>query len=95
MPYLLTMLFLFLGAGPHFNPKGLTHGAPGDEVRHAGDLGNILAGEDGEWQRHDSGVRLYLDYHMFLLPRGMIYLFQPSQMGLLGLGLVVCRCGRG
>ena len=39
-------------AGPHFNPKGLTHGAPGDEVRHAGDLGNILAGADGEQQGH-------------------------------------------
>ncbi|KAL8101689.1 hypothetical protein AgCh_033542 [Apium graveolens] len=24
--------------GPHFNPEGLTHGAPEDEVRHAGDL---------------------------------------------------------
>lgn len=28
-------------AGPHFNPFGQTHGAPGAAVRHAGDLGNI------------------------------------------------------
>ncbi|KAL0369601.1 UNVERIFIED_CONTAM: Superoxide dismutase [Cu-Zn], chloroplastic [Sesamum angustifolium] len=27
--------------------NGLTHGAPGDEVRHAGDLGNIVANADG------------------------------------------------
>jgi len=27
--------------GPHFNPNGQKHGAPSDEVRHAGDLGNI------------------------------------------------------
>ncbi|KAI8524147.1 hypothetical protein RHMOL_Rhmol13G0127200 [Rhododendron molle] len=33
--------------GAHFNPNNLTHGAPGDEIRHAGDLGNIVANADG------------------------------------------------
>lgn len=31
----------------HFNPLELSHGAPEDETRHVGDLGNIVADSAG------------------------------------------------
>ncbi|KAI8896750.1 cytosolic superoxide dismutase, partial [Globomyces pollinis-pini] len=34
-------------AGLHFNPKNVTHGAPTDEIRHYGDLGNMKSNADG------------------------------------------------
>lgn len=40
-------------AGGHFNPTQMSHGSPTDEMRHSGDLGNIVADEKGmamlEW----------------------------------------------
>ena len=35
-------------AGGHFNPDDKKHGAPDGSERHIGDLGNLVAGEDGK-----------------------------------------------
>lgn len=35
-------------AGGHYNPTGHPHAGPEDDMRHAGDLGNLVANGDGE-----------------------------------------------
>jgi len=37
-------------AGGHYNPENKSHGAPGDAVRHVGDLGNIKIDAKGNSQ---------------------------------------------
>ena len=68
-------------AGPHWNPEGVTHGGPGDEVRHHGDLGNIVAGEDGKatFRHNDDKLMLYGEHS--IIGRSMVCHADPDDLG--------------
>lgn len=61
-----------MSTGPHFNPAGKTHGAPTDEERHAGDLGNITANADGVALVDLSDVQIPLDGPNSILGRAVV-----------------------
>jgi Cu-Zn family superoxide dismutase len=52
----------FLSAGPHFNPTNTKHGLNNPEGPHAGDLPNLVVGEDG------SAVYEYITDRVMLTP---------------------------
>lgn len=59
-------------AGGHFNPTNTAHGAPSDEIRHVGDLGNISANSDGVAHFDFVDTRISLSGEANILGRGVI-----------------------
>lgn len=64
----------------HFNPHGNDHGGPHDATRHAGDLGNLVANDQGEAKLD------YVDKHLSFtgpdsfIGRGIIVHADPDDL---------------
>ena len=66
--------------GGHYNPTDSEHGGPDSDVRHVGDLGNLVADENGKavYRRVDSMVKLG-GYHS-VIGRGLIVHSGPDDL---------------
>ncbi|KAH7571699.1 hypothetical protein JRO89_XS04G0121100 [Xanthoceras sorbifolium] len=67
--------------GPHFNPLKKNHGAPSDNERHAGDLGNIVAGPDGVAVVSISDRQIPLSGQHSILGRAVVVHADPDDLG--------------
>jgi superoxide dismutase, Cu-Zn family len=67
-------------AGDHFDPAGHDHGAPGDEVRHVGDLGNLEANAQGiaHYDRVDKHLALSGEHS--IIGRGLVVHADPDDL---------------
>jgi Cu-Zn family superoxide dismutase len=70
-----------LSTGPHFNPNNKEHGAPEDTIRHAGDLGNITAGEDGVAEVSLKDLQIPLTGVNSIIGRAVVVHADPDDLG--------------
>ncbi|XP_063949533.1 superoxide dismutase [Cu-Zn] 2 isoform X2 [Daucus carota subsp. sativus] len=68
-----------ISTGPHFNPLKKNHGAPTDDERHAGDLGNVVANQDGIAEVSITDTRLSGQYS--ILGRAVVVHADPDDLG--------------
>ncbi|KAK1293515.1 Superoxide dismutase [Cu-Zn] 1 [Acorus calamus] len=73
-----------MSTGPHFNPAGKEHGAPADENRHAGDLGNVIAGEDGTASFTTVDSQIPLTGPHSIVGRAVVVHADPDDLGMGG-----------
>ncbi|ONL95139.1 Superoxide dismutase [Zea mays] len=67
--------------GPHFNPHNKPHGAPFDDERHLGDLGNIVANEDGDAEVFIRDLQISLSGPHSILGRAVVVHADPDDLG--------------
>ncbi|KAI3890431.1 hypothetical protein MKX03_037220 [Papaver bracteatum] len=70
-----------MSTGPHFNPAGKDHGAPEDETRHAGDLGNLIVGKDGKVEVKIVDKQIPLTGPNSIIGRAVVVHADPDDLG--------------
>lgn len=76
----LTDLDMGKSAGGHFNPTGMKHGGPNDAERHAGDLGNLEAKDDGKATVSMMDTVIQLNGPASIIGRGIIVHADPDDL---------------
>uniref|UniRef100_G9M4K7 Superoxide dismutase [Cu-Zn] n=1 Tax=Equisetum arvense TaxID=3258 RepID=G9M4K7_EQUAR len=70
-----------MSTGAHYNPANKVHGAPEDEDRHAGDLGNVTVGDDGKAQLSITDCQIPLDGPNSIIGRAVVVHADPDDLG--------------
>ncbi|XP_056592302.1 superoxide dismutase [Cu-Zn] [Triplophysa dalaica] len=70
-----------ISAGPHFNPHNNNHGAPNEEKRHVGDLGNVKADGNGVAKIHIVDKFLTLTGQHSIIGRTMVIHEKADDLG--------------
>ncbi|KAL3632380.1 hypothetical protein CASFOL_025364 [Castilleja foliolosa] len=66
---------------PHFNPLKKDHGSPLEDERHAGDLGNIMAGSNGVADISIADRQITLSGQHSILGRAVVVHADPDDLG--------------
>src|SRR5262249_43088067 len=69
-----------LSAGGHFNPGNAPHGAPEAMQRHAGDMGNIEADQNGVANLEYNDPMVKINGHGAIIGHGMIVHASPDAL---------------
>lgn len=70
-----------ISAGAHYNPYSKDHGAPGSDVRHVGDLGNVEAAGDGVAKVNITDKVISLEGERSIVGRTLVVHADPDDLG--------------
>lgn len=81
--------------GGHFNPSGMEHSSPANEMRHVGDMGNIEADGSGKAHLEYTDSQIMLSGPASVIGRGVIVHAKEDDMKTQPTGNAGARIGQG